>query len=75
MRTKDLGEGEDGVHEGVVCVCLVPTMLPTEAPPVHATIHPPVESILGWSVGRIPRFGTTSASLPERPAADGGTGH
>ena len=43
MRTKDLGEGEDGVHEGVVCVCLVPTMLPTEAPPVHATIHPPRE--------------------------------
>ena len=42
------------------------------------TIPPPVESILGWSVGRIPRFGTsttTSACLPARPTADGGTRH
>ena len=29
---------------------------------VHATIPPPVESILGWSVGRIPRLGTTTSA-------------
>ena len=38
-------------------------MSPTGALLIHATIPPPVESILGWSVGRIPRFGTSTTPV------------
>ena len=74
-----MGEGEDGVHEVVFDVCAECQQCRRLEPLlIHATIPPPVESILGWSVGRIPRFGTstaTSACLPARPTAGGGTGH
>mgnify|MGYP007086494856 CR=1 FL=1 len=39
------------------------SMSPTGALLIHATILPPFESILGWSVGRIPRFGTSTTPV------------